>query len=213
MTNLFKIGLGDWNAFQGDLAQVGYAVEDIKFLRGNEKVLKETLEVIRRAQAPVTKLTEIAIWRTVEIGRRKNAEAMLEALKVVRRRVSDWADRALAKTEFAEELRTLELVAITVAELGFPKGASLKQILDAGIARGYELCPAEVGPALREQYADQPVGEWLRIAMESINVSGGNLGIFKVGHRGVDLWLDACSGHLDGGWSPGVRFVFVRSKR
>lgn len=78
--------------------------------------------------------------------------------------------------------------------------------------QGLQLCPAEVGPQLRLQYADQPAGEWLVIAMEPIKDSVGGLSVFFVGHGGVDRWLDAYDGEPDYVWHADGRFVFVRRK-
>ena len=58
-------------------------------------------------------------------------------------------------------------------QLGFPNGATLKEIYAKAKDLGLELCPAEVGPLLRLNYPDQPNGEYLRIAMETINDSDG----------------------------------------
>lgn len=48
--------------------------------------------------------------------------------------------------------------------------------------KGYvlELCPAEVGPHLREQYEDQPIGEVVYIAMESVVDSSGKPALFHL---------------------------------
>ncbi|MBI4090684.1 MAG: hypothetical protein HY422_01545, partial [Candidatus Komeilibacteria bacterium] len=77
---------------------------------------------------------------------------------------------------------------------------------------GYELCPAEVGPQLRLQYQDQPLNEWLVIAMEAISVSDGNLLVFYVKHLVVGQWLGTYSGSPGYLFNPDGRFVFTRRK-
>ena len=64
-------------------------------------------------------------------------------------------------------------MALSVKELGFNDGAYYKDICTKALELGLELCPAEVGPALRLVYKDQSRGEWLRIAMEAITGSDG----------------------------------------
>jgi hypothetical protein len=55
----------------------------------------------------------------------------------------------------------LDLVVLSVFKLGFSDRASLHDIYARAVAQGFELCPAEVGPALRLNYLDQPLGEFL----------------------------------------------------
>src|SRR5258708_11313374 len=75
---------------------------------------------------------------------------------------------------------------------------------------GLDLCPAEVGPALRRAYKDQPKGEWLLVAMEPITDSDGDSRIFLVEHGGNVPWLSAHYGDPDGVWRADDRFVFAR---
>ena len=59
----------------------------------------------------------------------------------------------------------VDLIVMSVTDLGFPEGASLKDIYAKARALGLYLCPVEVGPQLRLQYHDQPQDEPLFIAM------------------------------------------------
>src|SRR3954454_4221190 len=75
------------------------------------------------------------------------------------------------------------LAVVSVGELGFKDGGTYADICKRALEQGLKLCPAEVGPQLRLQYADQPSGECLYIAMEPINTKSGADGhIFMVGH-------------------------------
>ena len=60
------------------------------------------------------------------------------------------------------------IVFLSVFELGFGDEASLHDIYARAVALGFELCPAEVGPALRLNYLDQPPGDFLHIAMKPV---------------------------------------------
>ncbi len=65
-----------------------------------------------------------------------------------------------------EQDTVLDLVAMTVADLGFPGGATNAQIWEKRHALGLELCPPEAAFVLRFEYKRQPQGEWLTMVME-----------------------------------------------
>ncbi|MFA4954776.1 MAG: hypothetical protein WC641_05685, partial [Patescibacteria group bacterium] len=70
---------------------------------------------------------------------------------------------------------------------------------------GLELCPAEVGPHLRLDYKDQPLDEWLRIAMKQIIVPVGSPRAFYVARDADGTWLHS-------GWAtPGITWNLSRS--
>jgi hypothetical protein len=71
-----------------------------------------------------------------------------------------------------------------------------------------ELCPPDLGPYLRIDYADQPQGEHLFIAMKPITASDGEPRIFVVEHTSVGLSLNAARARHDDQWSPDDLFVF-----
>lgn len=62
----------------------------------------------------------------------------------------------------------MDIIILTVADLGFSQGATTKQIYARAKKLGLELCPAEVGPRLSLQYKDQPNGLHVTIAMKAI---------------------------------------------
>lgn len=129
-------------------------------------------------------------------------------------KIGDWGNDILGKPAFtvsSEEVE-VELVVVSVAELGFKDGATRKKIYQRAQEFGLDLCPNEVGPQLRLQYKDQPKGEWLLIAMEPIADSDGYLKVFRVAHDDDELWLHGIYGYPDRFWVGGRRFVFVRRK-
>jgi hypothetical protein len=90
--------------------------------------------------------------------------------------------------------------------------ASLHDIYARAVALGFELCPAEVGPALRLNYLDQPIGEFLHIAMTPVARFSGELVDFTVGNGGAGLLLIGGKGDPDLMLPGAVRFVFVRPR-
>lgn len=157
-----------------------------------------------------TQPREFAVWKSVKLGTCKSPEEYRKALKKAGRRIGDWADDILGRITCLQEEVDLDLVALSVADLGFKDGARYADICAKAVELGLELCPVEVGPALRLQYGEQPCNEWMLIATEPITDRGG--GIFLMEHDRDGLWLNAYCGSPDDVWYAGYRFVFVRRK-
>ena len=170
-----------------------------RFLAG-ELVVKETER-------------QLKVWKTIKLGTGlKTADDFRRALKDDGFNISDWASDILGKPAFkaADEDTEVDLVKVTVAELGFKNGARHNQIYERAKELGLGLCPPEVGPQLRLQYQDQPNGEWILVAMEPIVDSDGNPKLFVVGHDDSGLWLDSRWGSPNCFWGAGRRWVFCR---
>jgi hypothetical protein len=104
----------------------------------------------------------------------------------------------------------VDLVRVTVAELGFKDGARRDAIYARAIELGLELCPAEVGPALRLAYSEN---SWILVGMEPITGSGGCLVVFSVYTDNDERWLSSHYGHSDRVWNPVSQWVFVRPRK
>lgn len=150
---------------------------------------------------------------TIKLGTQNSAKDLLTALKTNGFLISAWAAQILKKIPLAETETEIDLVLVTVADLGFKRSASRDAIYNRAKDLGLDLCPAEAGPQLRLQYPKQPLGEWILIAMEPITGSVGALGVFLVGRRDDGQWLDTIYGDPDYEWSPGNRWVFARRKQ
>ena len=152
-------------------------------------------------------------WKTIKLGTGlKTADDFRKTLKDNGFNISGWANDILRKPVFtvAAEETEVELVKVTVAELGFKRGARHDQTYERAKELGLELCPPEVGPQLRLQYQDQPNGERILVAMEPIIVSDGDSDVFGVERVGSGLWLYGFWGRPDVFWGPGDRWVFCR---
>ncbi len=163
----------------------------------------------------INKAEKFPIWKTIKLGTGlKIADDFRKALKQSGCKIGDWGNDILGKPTFtASDTETeVDLAVVSVAELGFKDGATRKDIYNKAKELGLELCPNEVGPQLRLQYKNQPTGEWLRIAMEPISDSCGDLSVFDVGHYVSDLWLSGYYGHPDYFWFDGSRWVFALRK-
>lgn len=118
---------------------------------------------------------EFEIWKTIKLGTGlKTADDFRKALESNGFGISDWTNDILKKAAFTVAFKETEidLVKVTVAELGFKEATRSNRIYKRAIEIGLELCPAEVGPQLRLQYPDQPKEEYLLIGMEPIPMCG-----------------------------------------
>ncbi|MDP6651604.1 MAG: hypothetical protein QGF90_05780 [Gammaproteobacteria bacterium] len=125
--------------------------------------------------------------------------------------VSRWANDLLHHEKFtvAEEAEQLDLVRLTVRDLGFPDGATTEEIYQKADELGLELCPAEAGPQLRlQEDTEQRLGTYLNIAMEQIPGSNGRPDVFCLYRRADRPELDAHDARPDGWWGSGHPFVF-----
>ena len=152
-------------------------------------------------------ISNFPIWKTIEIGGQSLSQIQKE-IKKNKIQVSRYANDIFKKTPLAKKKSKLNLVLLTVKELGFENGATYKEICDKAKSLGLELCPAETGIQLRLQYLDQPNYEWNYIAMEPITDSDGDLRRFNVERDDNDLWLHSDDGRSDRFWHSGDRFVF-----
>ncbi len=164
---------------------------------------------------PPPKPPELKVWKTVKLGTGlKTAADFRIALKKAGYKIGDWADDGLGTDAFAATVATketvVELVRVTVAELGFQNGARRDEIYARALGFGLGKCSAEVGPQLRLQYVDQPLGEWIRVGMEPIAGSGGTAALFNVGHDGDGQYLFGDDGGADNVWHGVSQWVFAR---
>lgn len=111
---------------------------------------------------------------------------------------------------------SLDLVVVSVADLGFRKSQRLQDVYARAKEFGLELCPPEVGPWLRMQYRDQlmlweawiigmnPITTWCHFRGVFSLYCTSN-GMIALGATECDLATTIC--RLDS------RFVFVRPKQ
>ena len=193
------------------------STEEVETLNGG--YLTDLARAIKRGTVPARDtfqkflglLPELKIWKTIKLGLHKTADNYEAALtpETGLLRLGDWAHQILKKITISQAVVEVDLCVMTVAELGFRGNARFDAICERIIEIGGELCPAEVGPALRLQYEDQPQGEWNLIAMEAITDSDGDLNVFGVERDSDVRWLDTYYGSPDDLYDPDGRIVFV----
>ena len=198
-----------------NLGQIEAMVNKLGGMDGVAKFLSGEIIVA----SPVTEATigtSLPIWKTIKLGTGpKTVKDFRRALEKDGCRVSDWVTDLLGKPAFsvAKEQIEVDLVKVTVAELGFPNGATVHDIYEAAFKLDLVRCPNEVGPQLRLQYLDQPMGEWILVGMDPIAGSGGYLGVFRAVHDGDGRWLNGFSGHSGGVCDDDDSWVFVLPRK
>jgi hypothetical protein len=156
-----------------------------------------------------------AVWKRITLGRYGGVNAVREALDAARVRVGDMADEIIGRPAFSFSTIpvTVDLVVLTPADLGFAHDASFANIERRATQLGLELCPAEVGPLLRLAYLEQPVGEFVRIAMKPVTTYSGLPMTLTVANGGTGPLLISGQSSPDLEFTPKSKFVFVRPQR
>lgn len=122
--------------------------------------------------------------------------------------ISPYAENLLKQVTYQKRKEYAELVVVKVGDMGLGDYPTTAQIYAWAKDNGLELCPAEVGPRLREAYTDQPEGEYLYVGMEPVLASDGDPGVFGVYRGGGGAWLDRGWARPGRHWASGGRFVF-----
>lgn len=156
-------------------------------------------------------------WKHISLGEHDSLEELKEALTFAG---CKWESSIINtpslidSPEFvlADKHSFVALVTRSVKELGFDGYTTYARICAKAEELGLKLCPAEVGPALRLAFRDQPQGgELLRIAMNPIRRSlrRDDRYIFEVTRGDMGLLLEAHQVTDITPWPADARFVFV----
>ena len=187
------------------LGKFGFAPEMLKRIADSKSGMAEMVVKLF--------LPKLPIFKTITLGVYGSVKAYREALTKAGFQIGAWANDILNKTQVSQSQVQLDLVVLSVAELRFSKAVRYDAICAKAKDFGFELCPPEMGLALRLAYPDQPYGEWLRIAMNPIvyPVYPGSVPqLFVVGHGNDGRILLKDFGNTGTLWPLGCRFVFVR---
>ena len=205
--------LGKLKLFKGivdDLKAAGGGDEEIAAL-GRKEVRGRVAGVLLEA----TKKATFPAWRTLTVNPNlRTADDFRRALTDKGFLISGWANDILDRANLTvpESVTELELVVLSNAKLGFPNGAIYGDTCRRILELGYDLCPPRAGPELRIQYSDQPLGEWLILAMEPVAALGDCLDAWRVERDSDGRWLRGAYGSPSDFWFGDDRFVFVRRK-
>lgn len=166
-----------------------------------------------RPRTSVRSAADVPVWKTVAIGTFTDFAALRSAMGTLGCGVGSSADEIISRPAFILSgwKTEVDLVAVSAAELGFGgETATLRNIYAQAQTLGLGIAPAEVAPQLRLQYLDQPIGEFLIVAMEPIRTWAGQPVILSVANGGAGLILIGQDGQDDLELPVSSRFVFLR---
>ena len=129
----------------------------------------------------------------------------------------------MLKMTTIEEHEPLDLVKVSMSDLGFPEGTHVSQMYEAAKEQGLELCPAWVGPQLcLDLTPDEQQKGYFSIAMEALpefsypimkGVIEPTLNVFNIDHSGGHRYLGMTRAKGWENYGPDSEWVFVRKKQ
>ena len=158
---------------------------------------------------------EILIWKVLKLGRGpKNGQEFISTLESKDFFLSEWAKDLLSQPDFTvtNEEMEIKLVKSSLLQLGLKSGGRLTDICEmAGGEYGFQLCPPEVGPGLREQYPDQLLfSPNLHVAMMPLMHKSGQPLLWQLSRFGAKKCLYTNSGCPRAFYRPDSNFVFIQ---
>jgi hypothetical protein len=157
---------------------------------------------------------DVPTWKTIAVGTFANSIALRNALDSVGCSIGGLAAEVLARPAFtvSSNKTGVELVVVSAIELGFKTDSVPLAVIYARARQlGFELAAAEIGPQLRLQYFDQPMGEFLIVGMQPIKTWSGEPVVLNVANGGAGLILIGQDGKDDAEIPATSRFLFMRS--
>ena len=140
-----------------------------------------------------------------------NVEKLEEAMDQANMQIDAYTKQHVLESKDSSTSKTkerIDLVRLTVEDLGFLKNATYEQIVQRAKELGLELCPAEVGPHYRLQYTDQPMNEWVYVGMRPISGADGGSRVFRVERDDDGMWLSYGWADPTDVWFPSDQFLF-----
>jgi hypothetical protein len=121
-----------------------------------------------------------AARETIFLGLYSSADRLRRDLEANQCWTNSRAENILNKITLSSVEISLDLVFVTVGELGFTSRVTIKDIYSAALTQELELCPPEVGPQLRIKYNDRRADGWLWIGMKPVHGLSGDGEVFCV---------------------------------
>jgi hypothetical protein len=123
--------------------------------------------------------------------------------------VSDHAREITRLTGFKlqKKRKLLELVKVSVFQLGFTEPPTYNEICLRAMDLGYSLCPSETAPLMYMAYPARR--SRILFATLELSDSTGGIGLFEVGNQDIDPYLSVTSAHPNCRFPLDTEFVFT----
>jgi len=148
-------------------------------------------------------------WKSLQLGKHTSVDDLSRELSAAGFQITDGAADILGKVQLAMTTTQIPIVKVCPWQLGLEADATANAINARAARCGFTTVPAEAGPQLRLQYADQPGGEYLLLGMDPL-FSDGYPSIFAILERCGRRLLDAAYGYRGHLWSLTTPWVFAR---
>jgi hypothetical protein len=156
------------------------------------------------------------IWKIIKLGTGLRSTAdFRKALLAAGHKISEeWAANILGEPayEVSRSESEVDLVNISVAELGFIDVTSRDNVYQRALALGLALCPPEIAPQLLLQ-SNLPHNERFYIGTEPITNPQGHSLIFVVGRRHGTHWIDVRFDRADDLCAKWERWIFMLPRK
>ncbi len=154
-------------------------------------------------------------WTTVKLGTGlKTPQDFHEA--IIAAGFEDWFMNDIFKDDSdfttSQVEQEVDLVIVSVKELGFKKQVSRREIYERALSLGLQLCPAEVAPQLVMQYPNIRQVNDLCIGMEPFLNKHGWWSLFEIGME-TEAKISLHHGEPTKMWVLRSRFVFVKPRQ
>lgn len=147
----------------------------------------------------------------IEIGG-KTVKEYKQELETQGHKLTEWAKDILAKTGTSERRQEIQIVRLSVKDLGFSSATRYDKIQERARELGLDLAPAETGPALRLSMKNQAMDDWFLVGMEALSDRDGDPDLFNLERDADGPWLNTDYGIPDSLWHPDHEFAFALRK-
>ncbi|MCX6726417.1 MAG: PcfJ domain-containing protein [Candidatus Shapirobacteria bacterium] len=139
-----------------------------------------------------------------------SAKVLVTDMKQKGMEPSDYAKSMMENSDFVtlKQSEKIDLIHLTVGDMGFTDIPTTDELYQRALELGLELCPPEVGPALRLKDENQAMWSSYYIGMKQISGSDGGPDVFEVGRGGDTPWLRSVWAYPGYHWALDREFVF-----
>lgn len=153
-------------------------------------------------------------WLVLERNKYNDIDDIVSALVDQGYKVSDWIVDIASRLNKKSLPNDIWLYRVCLADLGLSAATTLENVYATAAKAGYGLLDPSVALYTRTLYDEQPIGEWLRIAvpLDSMIDSDGIPHLPKLGHALNSFYIETYWSWPHAIFHPTNEFVFQRDQ-